>query len=138
MDDLRTVSEITGDMPGEETCSLQIWYNKLLGKRKTEINIADVLRMFRQKVCLDIAGEIAVRFLEDDPFIGELWDCQLLGQIAGTELREWSKEQLYVIRAAAMTVTENADSYEWALDEERFEAEKAAALILERLREYID
>lgn len=138
MDDLRTVSEITGDMPCEETCSLQIWYNKLLGKRKTEINIADVLRMFRQEVCLDIAREMAVRFLEDDPFIGELWDCQLLGQIDGTKLREWSKGQLYVIRAAALTVTENADLHEWALDEERLEAEKAATLLLERLRKYMD
>ena len=138
MDDLRTISEITGDVPGEETCSLQIWYNKLLGKRKNAIDIADVLRMFRQKVCPDIARERAVLFLKDDPFIGELWDCQLLEQIAGTDMREWSEEQLNVIRAAALAVTENAALHEWALDEERLDAEKVAALILERLRKYSD
>lgn len=56
---------------------LQKWYNELIDKSINEINIADVLRMLRQKVFTKLAMLKAIEFLRKNIFVGELYDGEL-------------------------------------------------------------
>lgn len=61
----------------EDLYPLQKWYNKLIDKSINEINIADVLRMLRQKVFTKLAMLKAIEFLRKNIFVGELYDGEL-------------------------------------------------------------
>lgn len=61
---------------------LQKWYNELIDKSINEINIADVLRMLRQKVFTKLAMLKAIEFLRKNIFVGELYDGELLQKIS--------------------------------------------------------
>ncbi|MGN1146658.1 MAG: contact-dependent growth inhibition system immunity protein [Acetatifactor sp.] len=58
----------------EELYPLQKWYNQLIDKTPSEITVADVLRMMRQKQLINLAMSKAIKFLQDDVFIGETYD----------------------------------------------------------------
>lgn len=61
---------------------LQKWYNELIDKSINEFNIADVLRMLRQKVFTKLAMLKAIEFLRKNIFVGELYDGELLQKIS--------------------------------------------------------
>ena len=66
---------------------LQKWYNELIDKSINEINIADVLRMLRQKVFTKLAMLKAIEFLRKNIFVGELYDGELYdGELYDGEL----------------------------------------------------
>jgi hypothetical protein len=66
---------ISGD---DKELPLPRWYNSLINKQIDEVNIADVLKMIRQKLFLSIALPKAVDFLRDNCFAGELYDGELM------------------------------------------------------------
>ena len=133
MVDLRTISEITGDLPVEETSGLQVWFNKLLSKRKNEIDIKDILIMFRQNIYVYIAKEKAVEYLEINPFVGELSDCELLVHIAKMDLHDWSDIHIKKIKRAMKIVDANMDLHNWIFDEDKYEAKEAIKLLIRKL-----
>ena len=66
---------------------MQKWYNELIDKSINEINIADVLRMLRQKVFTKLAMLKAIEFLRKNIFVGELYDGELYdGELYDGEL----------------------------------------------------
>lgn len=65
-----------------EIYSLQKWYNNLIEKKISKIEIADVLRMIRQKQFMDIAIFKAVYYLGKNPFSGELYEGELLEKLS--------------------------------------------------------
>lgn len=54
------------------------WYNRLIEKTAEELDVQDVLRMARQKILIDVAGNRAVDLFLTDPFAGEIDDGDLL------------------------------------------------------------
>lgn len=66
----------------EELYPLQKWYNQLIDKTTFEITVADVIRMIRQKQFISLAMPKAIKFLQDDVFIGETYDGELLEKVS--------------------------------------------------------
>lgn len=134
MDELKTISAITGDLPVVAVSGLQVWYNNLLSKTEKEIGIKDVLIMLRQNIYLDIARNRATELLEINPFIGEVCDCELLSYISRSNLKEWSDNQLIKIKCAVNFVSENMEFYDWKFDEDRFETYNVIKILLNKLQ----
>ncbi|MBC1705448.1 hypothetical protein JL739_12865 [Listeria welshimeri] len=59
------------------------WLKSLLNKTKDEITEKDVYTMLLQQELEDLAIEKAIEFIKIDPLTGEMWDGQLLEQLAG-------------------------------------------------------
>ena len=69
MEDERKIKDIWGCSYIEsetELYPLQKWYNQLIDKKVSEIEISDVLRMIRQNEFIDIAIPKAVNFLKEN------------------------------------------------------------------------
>lgn len=85
MEDKRKIKEIydcTSIISNEELYPLQKWYNQLIEKRIGEITVADVLRMIRQKEFMNLAISKAIFFLQEDVFVGELYEGELFEKIS--------------------------------------------------------
>jgi hypothetical protein len=54
------------------------WFNTIMEKTKDQLSLADVSRMLRQKICSRIAIKRAIEMLSDDPFVGEMFEGQLM------------------------------------------------------------
>ena len=54
------------------------WFNTIMEKTKDQLNVADVSRMLRQKICSRVAIKRAIEMLSDDPFVGEMFEGQLM------------------------------------------------------------
>lgn len=77
MEDTRKIKEIydcVAIISEKELYPLQKWYNQLIDKKPSEIIVADVLRMMRQKQFINLAMSKAIKFLQEDVFIGETYD----------------------------------------------------------------
>ncbi|MBC1478477.1 hypothetical protein IBB56_00330 [Listeria welshimeri] len=59
------------------------WLKSLLNKTKDEITEKDVYTMLLQQELEDLAIEKAIEFIKIDSLTGEMWDGQLLEQLAG-------------------------------------------------------
>ena len=107
----------------EKLYPLQEWYNKLIDKSISEIEVSDVLRMIRQKEFVDLAVSKAVDFLQDNVFIGEMYEGELLEKVSGIELTSLSfySDKLKDILSDAL---EKSREHEWLCDEEREEFEE--------------
>lgn len=70
---------------GVELYPLQKWYNQLIDKKVSEIEVSDVLRMIRQNEFIDIAIQRAVKFLKENPFAGEMYEGELLEKMSTLE-----------------------------------------------------
>lgn len=56
-----------------------------MDKSIQDITVADVLRMIRQNEFMDIAIQRAIELLKENPFIGEVYDGELIEKISGLE-----------------------------------------------------
>ncbi len=54
------------------------WFNTIMEKTKDQLSLADVSRMLRQRICSRIAMKRAIEMLSDDPFVGEMFEGQLM------------------------------------------------------------
>ena len=52
------------------------WFNTIMEKTKDQLNVSDVSRMLRQSS--KVAIKRAIEMLSDDPFIGEMFEGQLM------------------------------------------------------------
>lgn len=103
-----------------EIYPLQKWYNGLIEKTISEIEIADVLRMIRQKQFMDIAIFKAVYYLEKNPFSGELYEGELLEKLSTVNKNDIIKYKNEIITILLDSLEKNK-KYEWLEEEEREE-----------------
>lgn len=85
MEDKKKIKEIYNCISiasGEELYPLQKWYNQLIEKNTDEVTVADVLRMIRQKEFMDLAMSKAISLLQEDAFVGELYEGELFEKIS--------------------------------------------------------
>lgn len=103
-----------------ELYPLQKWYNQLIDKKFIELEVSDITRMIRQKEFMDMAILKAIEYLKENPFIGEMYDGELLEKIFGINvdvLTNYTEE----IKNILSNAIEKNNEYPWLEDEERIE-----------------
>ena len=119
----RTIKEVYNCayiVSDKELYPLEKWYNILIDKRVDEITIADVSRMIRQDVVMELAMTKAMDFLQGDVFAGEMYDGQLLENISRLDavlLTSYSEK----LKAILKDALEKSETHEWSYEEEKEE-----------------
>lgn len=99
---------------------LQKWYNELIDKYTSEITVADVLKMIRQKELIDLAISKSIDFLKNNPLAGELYDGELLAKlytVNNNTLQGCFDEIRDILSKALIQV----DTHEWLCEDEKIE-----------------
>ena len=99
---------------------LQEWFNQLIDKKLTELEVSDITRMIRQKEFMDSAILKAIDYLKEDPFIGEMYDGELLEHLSSINVDSLTN-YIEEIKSILSNATKKNDEYPWLLDEERIE-----------------
>ena len=135
MGDTRKIKEIydcVAIISDEELCPLQKWYNQLIDKIPSEISVADVLRMIRQKELINLAMSKAINFLQDDVFIGEAYDGEMLEKISEMDssfLMSYADDLRNIIKNAS----EKSVIHECLYDGEEDEFKNIVSIIAKKL-----
>lgn len=135
MEDTRKIKEIydcVAIISDEELYPLQKWYNQLIDKIPSEISVADVLRMIRQKELINLAMSKAINFLQDDVFIGEAYDGEMLEKISEMDssfLMSYADDLRNIIKNAS----EKSVIHEWLYDGEEDEFKNIVSIIAKKL-----
>lgn len=101
--------------------NLEIWYNKLLEKTYSELTIADVMRMIRQEIFVEIALKKAVDLLKDNPLAGEMYEGELLEKLLNEKIEIIKKIYKDDIKMILKQGREIAEKYEWITTDEKNE-----------------
>ena len=135
MEDTRKIKEIydcVAIISDEELYPLQKWYNQLIDKIPSEISVAGVLRMIRQKELINLAMSKAINFLQDDVFIGEAYDGEMLEKISEMDssfLMSYADDLRNIIKNAS----EKSVIHEWLYDGEEDEFKNIVSIIAKKL-----
>lgn len=135
MGDTRKIKEIydcVAIISDEELYPLQKWYNQLIDKIPSEISVSDVLRMIRQKELINLAMSKAINFLQDDVFIGEAYDGEMLEKISEMDssfLMSYADDLRNIIKNAS----EKSVIHEWLYDGEEDEFKNIVSIIAKKL-----
>lgn len=74
----RRIKEIYNCERLEGTDPLVYWYNQVIEKVVTELNVGDVARCFRQELFLDVAYDMTLVYLLNNPYEGDLYAGELM------------------------------------------------------------
>jgi len=113
------------------------WFNTIMAKTKDQLTVSDVSRMLRQKICSRVAIKRAIEFLNDDPFIGEMFEGQLMYNLyAGKEkyLKLFYHQMGPMLENAGLM----AKSHHWGSEEERTEYMDIIAKFAQKIKEETD
>lgn len=116
----------------EELYPLQEWYNSLIDKTINQITIADVLRMMRQKVFINLAIKKAVEILQKNVFAGELYDGQLLETLSKIDV-EFFELYLEEIKSIVKDALDKSEAHEWSYEGEKEEFIEIVDSVLKNL-----
>jgi len=84
---LKEMYHLSYDSSGFES-GLVNWYNRLIDKTITELNVKDVSKMIRQDILREVAVKKAIDLFLNDPYDGEYEDGDLLNLLVSLELNE--------------------------------------------------
>ena len=135
MEDTRKIKDIydcVAIISDEELYPLQKWYNQLIDKTLSEITVADVLRMIRQKQFINPAMSKAIKFLQDDVFIGESYDGEMLEKISEMDssfLMSYTED----LKSITKDALEKSVIHEWSYDGEKDEFKEIVNVIAKKL-----
>ena len=135
MEDTRKIKEIydcVAIISDEELYPLQKWYNQLIDKTPSEITVADITRMIRQKQFINLAMLKAIKFLQDDVFIGETYDGEMLEKISEMDssfLISYADELHNIIKNAL----DKSIIHEWSYDGEEDEFNNIVGVIEKKI-----
>ena len=135
MEDTRKIKDIydcVAIISDEELYPLQKWYNQLIDKTLSEITVADVLRMIRQKQFINLAMSKAIKFLQDDVFIGESYDGEMLEKISEMDssfLMSYTED----LKSITKNALEKSVIHEWSYDGEKDEFKEIVNVIAKKL-----
>ena len=113
------------------------WFNTIMEKTKDQLNVTDVSRMLRQKICSRVAIKRAIEMLSDDPFVGEMFEGQLMFNLySGKEkyLKLFYPQMGPVLEKAGLM----AKAHKWASDEEKNEYMDIIAKFAQKIKEETD
>lgn len=116
MEDKSKIKEIyncISIISGKELYPLQKWYNQLIEKTIDEINVADVLRMIRQKEFMNLAISKAIFFLQEDVFVGESYEGEMLEKVSEIEssiLKSYADDLKNIVKNALV----KSEIHDWS------------------------
>ena len=114
--------------------SLDEWFNSIMSKTVDELTIADICRMLRQKICSAVAIGKAIDMLNDDPFVGELYEGQLMITLYNAKekylCRRYDDIEPLLDKAALKSKT-----HDWVSEYEKFEYLRTLEAFAKKIRE---
>ncbi|KQU63311.1 hypothetical protein ASG66_02550 [Bacillus sp. Leaf406] len=72
---------------------LDEWYNTLLNKDCTELDINDLCRMIQQDIFIEIAVDKAVKVLKRNPLAGDVYDGQLVEVLLSVDMEKITEQR---------------------------------------------
>ncbi|WP_342560578.1 contact-dependent growth inhibition system immunity protein [Psychrobacillus sp. FSL W7-1457] len=90
----------------QENYALDEWYNTLINKDITELDINDLCRMIKQNIFIELAIDKAIGFLKHNPLEGDVYDGQLLEVLFSVDMENIA-EQKEPLKEVLLDVKEN-------------------------------
>lgn len=117
----------------EEMYPLQKWYNRLIDKRISELDVSDILRMFRQSEFVDIAISKAIDYLKENPFIGDMYEGELLEKLLNINI-DVLINYIDEIKSILSNALIKNEDYEWLDEQERKEFSEIVMKFSDKVR----
>ena len=92
----------------QENYALDEWYNTLINKDITELDISDLCRMIKQNIFMELAIDKAIGFLKLNPLEGDVYDGQLLEALFSVDMEKIT-EHKELLKVILMDVKENVE-----------------------------
>ena len=77
----------------QEGYALDEWFNALINKKITNLNINDLCRMIKQDIFIEVAIDRAFEFLKLNPLEGDVYDGQLLEVLFSVDVEKTSEHK---------------------------------------------
>ena len=108
------------DIPANDRCQMDEWYNHLIQKNPSQLDLFDVTRMIIQNIFLDLAIAKAIEFLKSNPFCGQRYSGELLELLYRLDNRYMED-----YKGALLDIFDKAkaglNKFDWLYDEEKDE-----------------
>lgn len=72
---------------------LPLWYDKIREKKVGNLSNGDVARLIRQNMYIEYIVPEALERLKDNPFLGELYDGEILKTLYNLDFNFWEKNK---------------------------------------------
>ena len=96
------------------------WFATILNKTIEELDIADISRMLRQDILIEVAVNKSVEFLKEDPVAGDMYDGQLLEVLYSVDANKY-KEHIHKVKDILIKINSDISTistFEWICDED--------------------
>lgn len=101
----------------ETRVGLVEWYNNLIEKSVSDLDISDVSKMLRQQILEEVAIDRALEMFINNPYCGDMWDGQLLLLLSKCELKKLiDSKNFSKFKIKLLKITEEKDKFEWQSD----------------------
>jgi hypothetical protein len=117
MNTLRELYNLHPDESGLNT-GLINWYNSVIDKTYNELDVADVVKMYRQGIILDVAVERAIDLILLNPYDGEYNDGGLMELIVTMELNQINCEKTEQLKLLIKKILGEYKMFDWCGDED--------------------
>jgi len=110
---------------------LDHWYDRLINKKVSELDLEDVSRMLGQHVLIDLGIEKAIEILSEDPLAGEMYDGHLLKLLYCIETNNF--RDLSQLKRLLQTIKSDLSQFERADEEDQEEYAELLELFLKKV-----
>lgn len=131
---LRNIYGLKEDTSGFKS-SLVTWYNEVIKKTYADLDARDVSKMMRQNILREIAIDKAIEILQEDPFIWELYDGDvLITTINFLNIIDINRNNNRKKLTSIIEISEeSASKFEWTSDKAKKDFNKSIAKLKELL-----
>lgn len=106
------------DVPKEDRCPMHDWYDALINKTYSQLDLFDVTGMVIQKMFLELAISKSIIFIKDNPFCGQRYEGELMEILSKLDVVYLTYYKDYIQEILSKALVEN-ETYEWLCEEER-------------------
>ncbi|MBK0097471.1 hypothetical protein IBT49_15915 [Erwinia sp. S63] len=78
--------------------SLEIWFKSVMDVPLEKLELSDLCRALRQRVCVEQLMPLVLDILDEDPLAGEIYDGELIAALATLKNEESMCHKEYLIR----------------------------------------
>lgn len=89
------------------------WYNRLIEKRPDELDVTDVSKMLRQNILTSLVIDRAIEIFVADPFIGEMYDGELLSLFVMYNAEVIKSKNLHTLATALTNLEDKISQFDW-------------------------
>ncbi|WP_430481813.1 contact-dependent growth inhibition system immunity protein [Rossellomorea marisflavi] len=113
---IRDIYQLAQEQP-QADYALDEWYNTLLNKDRTELDITDLCRMIQQNIFIEVAIDKAVEVLKHNPLAGDVYDGQLVEALFSVDMEKIT-EQREPLKKVLLDVRDNVEIDHFMSDED--------------------